>query len=120
MDSIRETFNKKNINPAEKLIEMFSEIEEDEAVLKDAIADDPDLKKMSSTILDKTRSLKHKILKDLVVAKQTEDEQLIKLQQLKQAKNVSEGAKIPVIGQHQKKQLPDGRWVIDFAKKEEV
>lgn len=108
MEPIRETLARRKLDPASKMIDILEEIEADEAVMKDSLEGEP----LLAEFLLKGRQLKHKLLKDLMAAKQTEDDLILKMEAQNQEKRFRGGAMIPLIREKDRMQLADGRWVI--------
>lgn len=110
--TIRETLQRRNLNPTSKMIDILEAIEQDEEKFDELLSENPHLEAAKLETLAQSRSLKHKLLKDLITAKQNEDEQLLALRRIESDRKSQEGAKIPILKHHERQQLPDGRWIV--------
>lgn len=123
MDSIRKTLEDRGLDPVQALIQLHNELEADQELIMqvgakgskgDAI--DPEQAMYLSEVSMENRKLRHKVLKDLIVVKQVEDSQFLKIKELDDKNKRFETKRIPIIPSHKLKQLGDGRWIVDDGK----
>lgn len=124
LDSIRKTLEDRGLDPVQALIKLHNELEDDQAQIAklvkgddpNADEDDPEKALYMSQVSMENRKLRHKVLKDLIVVKQVEDNQFLKIKELDDKNKRFETKRIPIIPSHKLKQLGDGRWIVDDGK----
>jgi regulator of replication initiation timing len=110
--SIELILQQRNFSPVEKLLDLYEELEDDHQSLLQKLEENPEWSGVLSPI--DNQKLRERVLTGVVKCKQVEDGHKIKLLEIDQ-KNPKLGNEVKqgVIMYHQKKQLPDGRTIIE-------
>jgi hypothetical protein len=116
--SVDEILRERNFSPVDKLLDLYDELEKDRDELNDRLQENPDWAGVVSPI--DNQKLRERVLTGITKVKQVEDGHRIKLLELDQKNpDKDSGTRQGIILQHQKKQLPDGRIVIEKVSIEE-
>lgn len=112
MKSIRQVLEERGFDPTEKLLSLYEELEKDAERLEELLEQNEDMRSVVNPL--ENFKVKEKVLNTLLKSKQTEDGHVLKLAEIEQSKPKDQ--KQGIILQHVKKQLPDGRIVIEKVK----
>lgn len=111
MKPIREILTARGLDPTEALVDLYEDIQRDIARINELMStsDSEEAKACYTPVKSDSQKLTHKVLKDLVTAKQKEDDQLLKIEEMNRGNKDHKGG---YLGAMERVKLPDGRVIV--------
>lgn len=110
MKSVRDIIAEKNFSPVEKLVDLYEELE---TTYRDSLKELSEKNPLLDSHARENQKIRERVLSSVMKFKQQEDAHVLKLAELENQKgNQKEGSQ-GVILQHVRKELPNGKVVIE-------